>query len=382
MRKSKLEKLIRDDFRKVVPIDSPKFDLSEIVSIENSPTNSHKMKFAWPVSRSLAMVMSLILVVLLAWSINWGIGQVTTTTTTNTTDSSVTTPTTNLNPIDEINAKEYANPILTASKLSYGFVSSGAFNLNYKLADEPSLMDDHIDLVNQYMNALESTLDFADSVVIPLQSDKPEYAYRVQTSTLNVLAESEVYDMYYNIIEEDDDEISMSGIVVWNEVTSYFVGEFENESNEQKLIIIAYESEILGDDYIRTEFQLEDEEQSYEIEVVNDGMTIASSFIKIEVEGDESKIQVALAGVNQTIEIEIKKETDDDGAFIVITYDIEDILGNESGEMDVIIVFDPLEDHYYYHYYLRSGDIVKEYQKDRIMNSVPDSLLQSYSALL
>lgn len=381
MRKSELEHMIRDNIRKIVPSDVPKFDLKTLVPPQDESAFNHLNRFPWVTRRSLALLMSLVVVVLLVFTVDFGISLITTTQTptSSTTQSDQTTSSVILNPITEINAKEYANPIITASKLSSSLVSSGIFTLTHQLGQEPLKMDDHIDLVNQYMNALETTLSYVQTMVVTLESDREGYAYRVQTSSFDILDISEVYEMYYNVTKQDDDKTLMVGIVIWDGKTSNFIGEFEEEGDEEKLIITAYDTDELGDEYIRTEFKIEDEEQSYRIEVFDEGEMIAASNIKIEIEADESKIQVELITGENTIQFEIKKEFEDEGYAIKITYGIEDTSGSESGMMKVEVFFDEVQSKYYYIYHVTSGDISKTYEQDRIISTTPEVLPQVYS---
>ncbi len=379
MRKSKLEKQLREDIRKIVPIEKPKFNLEEIIPVNEELKMHRKTSFPLPVLRTLAMVMSLAVVIILGITFSGGFGQQTTTTTTTTTNTTTTqtdtsmTQTTIPNPITDINAKDYALPIITASQLSIGFSALIGTDLSLKLGDGPLLMDDYIDLVNYYMNALETSLSFNQSIVTPLVSDRIEYAYRIQMSSFNILNDSEIYELYYNVTKEDDEVIKMQGIVIWNDSESNFVGEYENESEEQKLTIIAYQSATLGDDYIKTEFEIEDAEQSYQIEVYQAKELISSSNIQIEIEGDESKISVEITDNDTVIQFEIKKELEDDTFEIKVSYEIGNLVTSEDGEMNVRIVYDEILDKYYYFYDVKSDDITKTYQRDRVLNSEPDT---------
>lgn len=377
MRKSQVEKLIRDDIRKIVPINQPNFDLKAIIPDNEVVKTKQQVQFPRLAFRTLAMVMSLAIVVVLALTLSKGFGQVTTTTTNTTTDT-LTTPTTPLNPITEVNAKEYALPIITASQLSFGLSSLSGTGLSFKLADGPLLMDDHIDLVNQYMNALETTLSLSDSNITQLESDLEDYEYLVQISSFNVLLEDYNYLLYYNVTQVEDEEISMAGQVIWNGRTSNFIGEFEDESDEQKLIIIAYDTDELEDNYIKTEYVVEDEEMKYQIEVYEDGEKVSSSNIEIETEEDESKINVAMMDGTDIISFEIKKELEDDNYEIKVVYDIETLSDSESGEMKVKIIYNEIEDQYYYSYDVSSEDITKNYLKDRILNSSSSAEEQHY----
>ena len=374
MNKSQLEKLIRDDIQKIVPVNPPNFDLKQIIPDNDTLKPKRHIHFPLPAFRTLAMVMSLAIVIVLALTLSGGLNQNTTTTQT----SNITTPTIPLNPITEVNAKEYALPIITASQLSFGITSLSGTGLSFKLADGPLLMDDHIDLVNQYMNALETTIAFNDSIVTQLTSDRATYDYLVEVSSFNALLEEYQYHLYYNIVKIEDEETKMNGIVVWNETESNFIGKFENESNEQKLIITTYDTDVLADDYIQTEFVVEDEEMSYQIEVYEDDELISSSSIKIETEQDETKIVVEMMDGNDLINFDIKKELEDDIFEIKVEYQIETLTASESGEMDVKIIYNDIEDSYYYSYDVTSEDITKTYLKERILHSSPKTEDQQY----
>ncbi len=379
MRKSQVEKLIRDDIQKIVPVNQPNFDLKAIIPDNEVVKTKRQVQFPRLAFRTLAMVMSLAIVVVLALTLSNGFGQVTTTTTTITTTDTLTTPTTPLNPITEVNAKEYALPIITASQLSFGLSSLSGTGLSFKLADGPLLMDDHIDLVNQYMNALETTLSLSDSNITQLESDLEDYEYLVQISSFNVLLEDYNYLLYYNVTQVEDEEISMAGQVIWNGRTSNFIGEFEDESDEQKLMITTYDTDVLEDNYIKTEFVVEDEEMKYQIEVYEDGEKVSSSDIEIETEEDESKINVAMMDGTDIISFEINKELEDDNYEIKVSYQIESSTDSESGEMNVKIIYNEIEDQYYYSYDVTSEDITKNYLKDRILNSSSNAEEQHYT---
>lgn len=358
MNKKKLEKFIKKDIQMIIPINPPEFDLSSIVP-EVEDKKAVQNGFSMPLKRLLVLSLSLVFVILMTFTIGNQFDLFLKTTTTVTVSTSETYEEA-LNPVTEVNAKEYALPIVTASQLSF------SYDQLINLSQYTLLIDDYIDLVNQYMNALEFSISPNETMTEILLSDREEYPYLVKLNGYNAFDEVMSYLLYYEVTKTEENETKIEGIVIINEKESHFTGKIENEESEEKIVLKIYQSDSVSKDYILTEFKLEDSESSYQVTIYRDNKKISSSKIKFETEDLEQKVKVNITNLDNEIDFQIKSEWDDNQLIIRGKYDITEGENKESGNIVISVIDNPSEDGYQYQYLVSSGDIEKTYVLDRV----------------
>lgn len=384
MKKPKLEKQIRQDFRLLVPDQPPKVVLSDYFP-EVEVVKKARLKIQ--LVRYFVGAMAVLVIAIGFFIAKFYPGLISTTTAgivttephgTTSTDSNTQTDSTTItsryeNPVTSLNATEYASGIITASKLFLNLYPTSANALSLDIPVANLLVDDYVDLMANYLNVMELAVGHDSPYVTLIEnSDRSEYQYCLVTSGVNLTGEIENYRLYYTVTNATDSEVEMIGIMIWGSAETKFTGKMETEANEQKLMITSYD-ESNPENYIETELELETNEQEYSIRVYTNSILTIDSMVEIEIESSESKITVSVMTSEDEFDFVIKKEIENNEAETSIEYSIISGLSTESGAVIVELRQDDESGKYYYYFQVTTGDIEKEFFIDRLL---PDDVSQ------
>lgn len=365
MKRKDIEKLIRQDFHTQIEPLNHDIRLEDYLGENSSIASLHRSGFGFHLARGGIFVLVLVIVFLFAITISVGLRPGLITTTTTTTDSSATQILVT-NPVTELSAIEYANPIITASKLAYTVSLSGTIPLGLFLDDVPLLIDDEMILLNSYINALESTLFQPLGYTVEIkESDNPSYMFMMESVGVNLLAEIETYYLYYNVDSSIGNQTELSGIVVKNGGTSMFEGILIKDGEESLFTFTAYGSSLTSGNYVITEFYADDDLLEYHMNVFQNNQMISSSDLTFSVEEDETKIKVKVEKGFIEMEFEIEKELDEGIEKIKIDYSIKDGDSEEEGEIKVKVLTDSVTGKVSYQYDIKTDGKEKSQQEDR-----------------
>ena len=183
--------------------------------------------------------------------------------------------------------------------------------------------------LNEYM-LLADTLISTAAVNPVVEENVDGYMYKTTTTIVTASGESAVYIMYYNETfyddeddrrdrDDDDDEreseINGKLIVGDNEYTVEGKREIEEEDGESEMEVefVAYTDK---DTYVKFKQEIENDEQSYAYEVVENGRKVDEFELEIEKEHDETEISLKTGNT----EYKLKEETDDGETVITVEY--------------------------------------------------------------
>lgn len=382
MKKKNIEERIKKEFRSEISQIKNKIIVEDYLSnnAEKHTVSEPKQRRFIPNLRIFAGLVVIITLAVVLVSINYIPGLITTTTTDPLTSNTSTTDTTSsganttiLNPVSDITALEYANPIITASKMTFAVTVGQTIPLGFLLDETIFKIDDELPLLNQYVNALETSLfqPLGYTTLIG-ESDNPLYMFMIESYGVNLIGTIETYRLYYNVDAVIEDQTEISGIVQKNGTTSLFEGTLIDEGDEKKFIFTSYETEIASGNYVVTEFIVEDDEQTYHMDVYQNNQQISSSDLSFRIEDDETKINVLIEKGTIYMEFEIEKENENGIEEIKISYSIHDGEDEEEGEIKVTVLTDPITGNHYYQYNIQVDGNQKSYNDDRYDNDDDD----------
>lgn len=214
-----------------------------------------------------------------------------------------------------------------------------------------------IDQIKPYLELFEQLLTQSNGLSVVVEaSDLVEYETKQVFQVTDILGETITYTMYYNTSDLTDDdfddndedneqEYMISGILIYGDTTYLIEGKHEIEENDQKL---EFTSKLSETEFVKVTYKLEDEETKFAYRVYEQGELVNESTIKIEIEDNELKIELAyMEGINEG-EYEFKLETEDGKTVLKIEYQVT-IDGVESeGEAKVLVVVDEVTGETYY----------------------------------
>lgn len=343
--------------------------------------------------------------------------------------------------LEALSASSLLNmPIQTA--LSIDKATNSATTTTDSDEEEPEVATS-IDEINKYLDLMETFLGDDDLLnVEETASDNPDYEYMVTYSTVDILGETSVFVLYFNeVVYETDDEPTITTTTTTEEATTteeetttteeattteeetttplsgtpdqeqereYFFSDVEDDefvtyylsgilvhgdlvyNVEGKLIsfddeeVIRLYSYIDHYNYVRVQYRTEEggEEEKFFYKVVEEGVVVSESKIRITNEDDRLNIRLELVEGNQELDLRIKLAFEDDVTIIKIMYTVyldDEVI--DEGHIKINKTIDPVTGEVFYDYKVLSGlsqktfNYRKEGKKDHTTETTQESTL-------
>ena len=260
--------------------------------------------------------------------------------------------------------------------------------------------------IQPYLEMFEELLTQNQGLtVVETVSEDPLYTTKVEFTVSNLLGAPVVYTMYYNqtlenddaVIEEpvvdepvvdepvvnetevdetddldDEDELEyiIEGILFIDGAEYQVYGKKEMEDGEEKL---TFKSMIDENNYVESKYKTEDGETKFYITVVQNGILVSESKIKIESEDNETKIVLEYnAGLNES-KYSFKLENEDGVNLLMIKYEVLNDGTLETGKIKVEVIVDELTGVTSYQLFVEpDNDDAFEHEEDRNNHSEDD----------
>ncbi len=241
-----------------------------------------------------------------------------------------------------------------------------------------------IDQIEPYLEMFESLLAQNNGLTVTTTvSDNVLYETMSVFTVYDLLNNQMVYTMYYNTVlldpelpvtETTDDsqvdeaqtQYEINGILVIGATEYQITGRKELEDGEEK---ISFKSAIDENNYVYSQYKVEDDEKKFLIKVVENGVIVTESKIKVEIEDGETVIKLeSTQGANHS-EYSFKYENENGVNVLKIKYQtlldgIED-----SGKIKVEVIIDELTNTTSYQIYVEPDhDEAYEHESDREFN--------------
>ena len=178
-------------------------------------------------------------------------------------------------------------------------------------------------------------------------SENPLYETKMEFVVSDLFGDPITYVMYYNetlVTDDEDDEqeideikYTLEGLLLVGATEYQITGKKEIEDGEEKL---TFKSQIDENNYVESKYKTEDDETKFYITVVENGVIVSESRIKIEMEDDETKFVLEYnAGLDES-KYSFKLETEDGINVLKIKYEITTDGITEEGKMKVQVIID------------------------------------------
>lgn len=234
-----------------------------------------------------------------------------------------------------------------------------------------------IEQIEPFLEMFESLLMQNNGLsVVTGESDLELYETKSEFTVVDLLGTPVVYTMYYNTIllneEIDEQELQyeINGILLVGTTEYQITGSKKIEDGEEKMTFKSYFDE---NNYVISKYQIEDDEKKFSIQVVENGITVLSSKIKVEIEDNETTIKLEYTeGVNQSI-YSFKVEVEGDISVLKIKYQTVFDGVEDSGKITVQVAIDELTGVANYQIYIEPDhEEAYEHESERKSNDDDD----------
>lgn len=245
-----------------------------------------------------------------------------------------------------------------------------------------------IDQIEPYLEMFESLLAQNNGLsVVTTVSDNVLYETKSEFTVFDLLENQITYTMYYNTVlldsevpateptdEDTEDETSteyeITGILLIGTTEYQITGRKEIEEGEEK---ISFTSAIDENNYVFSQYKVEDNENKFFIKIVENGIVVSESKIKVETEDGETSIKLEyVQGANYS-EYSFKYENEDGINILKIKYETLIDGVEDSGKIKVEVIVDPLTQATSYQIYVEPDhDEAYEHESDREFNDRDD----------
>lgn len=238
-----------------------------------------------------------------------------------------------------------------------------------------------IDQIEPYLEMFESLLAQNNGLdVVITVSDNELYETMSVFTVYDLLNNPQVYTMYYNTVlldpelpvtettdDLDEDEVSteyeITGILLIGTTEYQITGRKEIEDGEEK---ISFTSSIDENNYVFSQYKVEDNEKKFSIKIVENGIVVTQSKIKVELEDGETVIKLEyIQGANHST-YSFKFEIENGVNVLKIKYQtlIDGI--EDSGKIKVEVIIDELTNVTSYQIYVEPDhDEAYEHESER-----------------
>jgi len=246
---------------------------------------------------------------------------------------------------------------------------------------ETQTTDMTIEQIEPYLEMFESLLAQNNGLtVVTTVSDNPLYETKSEFTVFDLLSNQITYTMYYNTVllnseepatepteEDDEDESSteyeITGILLIGTTEYQITGRKELEEGEEK---ISFTSAVDENNYVFSQYKVEDDEKKFSIKIVENGVVVSESKIKVELEDGETSIKLEYTQGANYSEYSFKYENEDGTNILKIKYEtlIDGVL--ESGKIKVEVLIDELTQATSYQIYVEPDhDDAYEHESER-----------------
>lgn len=229
--------------------------------------------------------------------------------------------------------------------------------------ENPLLVNNQIDILNQYLNFLEPLVNNNDESLFEIKTSTKDTFKREVKFTSKLLDGTVVdYVLYYNETKTKNETLFKGIMEFLNEEYS-FEGKLIKVNKEEKLSLKAFQIENI-DNYIEVEYKKENTKEKFNYSIYENDEEIFESEIKIELSSKELIIELIYETEDKEINFLIYKEINANQ--IHVDYEIENEI-DEEGYILISVVYDEALQKNVYSYEIHSGDFEFEFEKDRVV---------------
>ncbi|MCR5350586.1 MAG: hypothetical protein K6E20_06320 [Acholeplasmatales bacterium] len=166
--------------------------------------------------------------------------------------------------------------------------------------------------VNSYLYTCEQ-LKNSDQIIYKFDQENTNSNYSDYKYMMSVSYLEDSLNCYYNVVTSKDDEYSIKGVVIIDEIDYTFFGEGEEENDESEITLTVNLSETLSIK-VKNEVEIEKDEVEYEysLERYNGSNLVESIKYEVDIEDDEASYEVVINSNNVETKYEFEKSSDEE----------------------------------------------------------------------
>jgi len=353
MKKDRIFKILQDNIESHVPKTAMKpnwnYLSQEMIKVKNEKSSFFRITPAFRIVFSMAIVIALTIYGI--GLLNGGVTPTPPASYTFATDSEILT----------------VSAVSTASLVSRN--TEQLDSVNQAVGMVVNLSQKTVQSIEPYLEMIETIASQnQDILVTTLVSDRAEYASKASIKSFDLLGNQVIYTMYYNTLsyetDEDEQTFEIEGVFIIKLVEYDFVGKKEVDEDGEKL---SFRSSTDANNYVESVYKIENDESKYTIKVVENGILVSENKIKIEIEGTEKKIKFEYSDGENSGEYEFEYRFENGKNILKIEYQTEIDGTEESGEMTVEVIVDPISGLTSYQIIVKPSDqdeYVYEHERD------------------
>ncbi len=264
--------------------------------------------------------------------------------------------------------------VSTATLMSNYTATTVSYNQALSLISKLTTTDT-VTTIEPYLGMIETVtgqnLGISTSNLI---SDNPMYESKVILTTIDLLGNQIHYTLYFNTTSyvKDNEQIQfeIEGIFLYKNFQYDFIGKKEIEDDGE---IITFKTTNGLSNYVESTYKIEGNESKYNIKIVENGLIVSESKIKINEEDGNREIDFEYSDGSNYGSYQFKYEQEDGIDLLKIKY--QTMINNveESGQMKIEIKIDQLTGMTSYQIFVQPDDEDEyEYESKRNVNDNED----------
>jgi|GEM_PF-1078144 len=333
MKKQDIIRLIRAKAEKDMPDVLSKINLD---TIEIIPETRPEKRRSWNLSRILSYSLSMIAFsIIAAFGINY----------------LATNPTTNYTPLDNETEIIGFQAVSAASLLDSMDLTDLSYNIEpMALVTTDSFIESELPTIDQYLNMLEVTLGKTDAITYEaIASDREGYAYCIQIQSSDLTQNTYNFRFYFNRTDAVD-ETGIEGVIAYDDREFALNGTLYKSTGP---IRSSFRAQIDAENYVNVEDRSTDTAQSFAYRIVKHGILTNESVLNVESVREHFQVSIQMMAQGKHLSMKVKKSATNDS--FTIGYEVSNDTVDESGEIDVSLVYDNMMGKFVYRYNVRNN---------------------------
>lgn len=220
------------------------------------------------------------------------------------------------------------------------------------LADsENILIEDQIDVVNQYLNMMEVVLGDTDTMVTAVvDSDNESYSYCMLYRNIDLIGNLMEYHFYYNL-ETVDSNVSLQGILVHDDRSFAVEGIFYGDETEVDWLIVHSDNDI----QVEVTNESLTSQQQFRYRVSDQGNVVNNGLVKVQVTNSTLTADIETENDTASLQMNVERVNASAGNHFMVRYQMTTGNVTKDGELEVNVAYDGNLGMYHYAYVINEN---------------------------
>jgi len=227
--------------------------------------------------------------------------------------------------------------------------------------DTTTILQNEIDVVNQYLNMMEIVLgDTSTMTTSSVDSDDSNYEYEIIYRNVDLVGDLIEFKLYYNIVETETNT-TLSGIL-YHDTVSYIIEGIVNEAGDGFSSFIA---SIDSENYVNVENISTESSQQFQYQIYKNNAIQNEGEVSLALEKEILSASIDTTGQSCAFSLNVSRVKDSTMSKFQVKYSIKSgtILGD--GEFEVGVEYNQSMGKYLYKYTMSSNGTESEFSCGR-----------------